>query len=186
MNFSASPWSGLRLGIPLLETEEGTHGLMCPGGTIFPEGPALGSTWNLDLLSRVYAAIAREARAIGVHQNFTLVIEPIRDPRLGRNQEALSEDPFLCARIAAEIVRAMQGGRCFRPGQSGGRPLPLSRAKPAGERPGAGRDGGVRTPAPRGVPPALARGHPAGWSPWASWQPIPPSTACPPTPPRTS
>src|SRR5512147_2318714 len=61
-----------RLGIPLLETEEGTHGLMCPGGTIFPEGPALGSTWNLPLLSQVYATIAKEARAIGVHQNFTL------------------------------------------------------------------------------------------------------------------
>ena len=39
-----------RLGIPLLETEAGTHGLMCPGGTIFPEGPALGSTWNMDLV----------------------------------------------------------------------------------------------------------------------------------------
>src|SRR5689334_18431180 len=57
-----------RLGIPLLETEEGTHGLMCPGGTVFPEGPALGSTWNMGLLSNVYAAAAREARAIGVHQ----------------------------------------------------------------------------------------------------------------------
>src|SRR5689334_20145828 len=42
-----------RLGIPLLETEEGTHGLMCPGGTVFPEGPALGSTWNMGLLSNV-------------------------------------------------------------------------------------------------------------------------------------
>ena len=39
-----------RLSIPLLQSEEGTHGLMCPGGTIFPEGPALGSTWNMDLL----------------------------------------------------------------------------------------------------------------------------------------
>jgi beta-glucosidase len=118
-----------RLGIPLLQTEEGTHGLMCPGGTIFPEGPALGGTWNLELLSKVYTAIAREARAIGVHQNFTLVIEPIRDPRLGRNQEAQSEDPFLCARIAETIVRAMQGGDvsapdkvvaglCHYPGQS--------------------------------------------------------------------
>jgi beta-glucosidase len=28
-----------RLGIPLLQTEEGTHGLMCSLGTIFPEGP---------------------------------------------------------------------------------------------------------------------------------------------------
>lgn len=118
-----------RLGIPLLLTEEGTHGLMCPGGTIFPEGPALGSTWNLELLSQVYTAVAREARAIGIHQNFTLVVEPIRDPRLGRNQEAFSEDPFLCSHIAETIVHAMQGydvsapdkvvaGLCHYPGQS--------------------------------------------------------------------
>lgn len=118
-----------RLGIPLLQTEEGTHGLMCPGGTVFPEGPALGSTWNLGLVGRIYAAMAREARAIGVHQNFTLVVEPIRDPRLGRNEEAYSEDPFLCSRIAETIVRSAQGkdvsaedkvvaGLCHYPGQS--------------------------------------------------------------------
>jgi beta-glucosidase len=118
-----------RLGIPLLETEEGTHGLMCPGATIFPEGPALGSTWNMDLLGRVYATAAREARAIGVHQIFTLVVEPIRDPRLGRNEEAYSEDPFLCSRIAETIARSAQGtdpaaadkvvsGLCHYPGQS--------------------------------------------------------------------
>jgi beta-glucosidase len=121
--------AGTRLGIPLLQSEEGTHGLMCPGGTIFPEGPALGSTWNLELLSRVYAAVAREARSIGVHQTFTLVVEPIRDPRLGRNEEAFSEDPWLCARIAEAIVRSAQGnnvaapdkvvtGLCHYPGQS--------------------------------------------------------------------
>jgi beta-glucosidase len=118
-----------RLGIPLLETEEGTHGLMCPGGTVFPEGPALGSTWNMELLGRLYAAAAREARAIGVHQIFTLVVEPIRDPRLGRNEEAFSEDPFLCSRIAGTIAQAVQGsdvsapdkvvaGLCHYPGQS--------------------------------------------------------------------
>lgn len=118
-----------RLGIPLLLTEEGTHGLMCSGATIFPEGPALGSTWNLDLLGRVYTTIAREARAIGIHQIFTLVVEPIRDPRLGRNIEAWSEDPFLCGEIAATLVHAVQGehltapdkvvaGLCHYPGQS--------------------------------------------------------------------
>jgi beta-glucosidase len=117
------------LGIPLLMTEEGTHGLMCSGGTIFPEGPALGSTWDLDLLREVYATAAREARAIGVHQLFTLVVEPSRDPRLGRNQEGYSEDPWFSARIAETIVRAVQGsdvsapdklvaGLCHYPGQS--------------------------------------------------------------------
>ena len=118
-----------RLGVPLLQTEEGTHGLMCSGGTVFPEGLALGSTWDMGLLAEVYAVAAREARAIGVHQIFTLVVEPNRDPRLGRNQEGYSEDPWLVARIAETIVRAVQGrdvsapdkvvaGLCHYPGQS--------------------------------------------------------------------
>lgn len=104
-----------RLGIPLLQTEEGTHGLMCSGGTVFPEGLALGSSWDLGLFDAVYAATAREARAIGVHQVFTLVVEPNRDPRLGRNQEGYSEDPWLVSRIAETIVRAGQGGDVSRP-----------------------------------------------------------------------
>ena len=118
-----------RLGIPLLQTEEGTHGLMCSGGTIFPEGLGIGSTWNMDLVKDIYAIAAREARAVGIHQIFTLVIEPNRDPRLGRNQEGYSEDPYLCSRIAGAIVGAVQGddisakdktvaGLCHFPGQS--------------------------------------------------------------------
>jgi beta-glucosidase len=118
-----------RLGIPLLQTEEGTHGLMCSGGTIFPEGPALGSTWNMELINDVYTIAAREARAAGIHQIFTLVIEPSRDPRLGRNQEGYSEDPWFCSRMAEIIVNAVQGsdisardkavaGLCHYPGQS--------------------------------------------------------------------
>ncbi len=118
-----------RLGIPLLQTEEGTHGLMCSGGTIFPEGLALGSTWNLDLINNIYTVAAREARAVGIHQIFTLVVEPNRDPRLGRNQEGYSEDPWFCAQMAKTIVRAVQGtdltakdktvaGLCHYPGQS--------------------------------------------------------------------
>jgi len=118
-----------RLKIPLLQIEEGTHGLMCAGGTIFPEGPALGSAWNPDLIRDIYTIAAREARALGIHALCTLVIEPIRDPRLGRNQEAYSEDPFLCTQYAAAIVHAIQGDDltapdktvavfCHYPGQS--------------------------------------------------------------------
>ena len=118
-----------RLKIPLLQTEEGTHGLMCSGATIFPEGLALGSTWNPALLREVYAVAAKEARAVGIHQLFTLVIEPNRDPRLGRNQEGYGEDPYLCARIAEAIAAGVQGdgvnapdkavaGFCHYPGQS--------------------------------------------------------------------
>lgn len=118
-----------RLGIPLLQTEEGTHGLMCSGGTIFPEGLAIGSTWNMDLVNKIYSTAAMEARAVGIHQLFTLVVEPNRDPRLGRNEEGFSEDPYLCSCIAETLVKAIQGddvsatnktvaGLCHYPGQS--------------------------------------------------------------------
>ena len=57
------------------------------------------------------------------------MVEPNRDPRLGRNEEGYSEDPYLCARIAESIVRGAQGhdvsagdkvvaGLCHYPGQS--------------------------------------------------------------------
>ncbi len=118
-----------RLKIPFLITEEGTHGSMCPGGTIFPEGLAIGSSWNMDLVNKIYTIAAREARAVGIHQLFTLVVEPIRDPRLGRNEEGYSEDPYFCSRMAEVIVEAVQGddisakdktvaGLCHYPGQS--------------------------------------------------------------------
>jgi beta-glucosidase len=118
-----------RLKIPLLQSEEGTHGLMCSGGTIFPEGLAIGSTWNMNLVKDIYAAAAKEARAIGIHQLYTLVIEPNRDPRMGRNEEGFSEDPYMCSKIAESIVIGTQGtniaahdkvvaGLCHFPGQS--------------------------------------------------------------------
>ena len=98
-----------RLKIPLLFIEEGTHGLLTPDATVFPEGLAIGSTWDTELVAKIYAASAREARSRGVHGMCTLVVEPNRDPRLGRNEEGYSEDPYLCSQIAQAIVTGMQG-----------------------------------------------------------------------------
>src|SRR5262249_56822098 len=89
-----------RLKIPLLEDEEGTHGAMFSGATVFPEGLALGSSFDMPLVQSVYAAAAREARAVGIHVLSTLVLELDRDPRLGRNEEGYTEDPYLGSRIA--------------------------------------------------------------------------------------
>lgn len=98
-----------RLRIPLLEDEEGTHGAMFPGATVFPEGLAIGSTFDMPLVRAIYAAAAEEARATGIHVLSTLVLELDRDPRMGRNEEAYSEDPYLYSRIAENIVRGAQG-----------------------------------------------------------------------------
>jgi beta-glucosidase len=98
-----------RLKIPLLEDEEGTHGAMFPGATVFPEGLAVGSSFDLDLVEQVYARAAAEARAVGIHMLSTLVMELDRDPRMGRNMEAYTEDPYLGMRVGEAIVHATQG-----------------------------------------------------------------------------
>ncbi len=54
-------------------------------------------------------AVAREGRTRGVHFLGTLVIEPNRDPRMGRNCEGYSEDSYMCSSIAKAIVEAVQG-----------------------------------------------------------------------------
>jgi len=98
-----------RLKIPLLEDEEGTHGGMFSGATVFPEGLAIGSSFDMPLIESIYAAAARESRAVGIHVLSTLVLELDRDPRMGRNEEGYTEDPYLGSRIAEAIVRGAQG-----------------------------------------------------------------------------
>src|SRR5947209_14384920 len=104
-----------RLKIPLLQDEEGTHGGMFPGATVFPEGLAIGSTFDMPLLKSIYAAAAQESRAVGIHVLSTLVLELDRDPRMGRNEEAYTEDPYLYSRIAANIVESAQGSNIDAP-----------------------------------------------------------------------
>ena len=98
-----------RLKIPLLEDEEGTHGAMFPGATVFPEGLSIGSTFDMPLVNATYAAAAQEARSAGIQVLSTLVLETNRDPRMGRNMEGYTEDPYLYSRIAENIVRGAQG-----------------------------------------------------------------------------
>jgi beta-glucosidase len=92
-----------------LKTKRAPTAPCFPGATIFPEGLAIGSTFDLDLVGSVYAAAAAEARAVGIHMLSTLVLELDRDPRMGRNEEAYTEDPYLYSRIAESIVQGTQG-----------------------------------------------------------------------------
>jgi beta-glucosidase len=98
-----------RLKIPLLQDEEGTHGAMFPGATVFPEGLSIGSTFDMPLVQAIYAAAAQEARSTGIHVLSTLVLETDRDPRMGRNMEGYTEDPYLDSHIATSIVEGAQG-----------------------------------------------------------------------------
>ncbi len=98
-----------RLGIPALSTEEGLHGFMAKGATAFPQAIALASTWDPALVERVFAATALEARARGANWLLAPVLDIARDPRWGRTEETLGEDPFLVSRLGVAAIHGLQG-----------------------------------------------------------------------------
>jgi beta-glucosidase len=97
-----------RMKIPLMQIEEGMHGFMAPGATIFPQGLGLGATWNTPLIQEIYSAVAEEARSVGVHQIQSLQVEPNRDPR-HEETSALTVKTLICVHGLPAIVRGAQG-----------------------------------------------------------------------------
>jgi beta-glucosidase len=98
-----------RLGIPVLFLDEGLHGLVVKDGTMFPTTLGMSSSWNEELFTEVYQAEAREARAIGTHNILGPVLDLALDPRWGRTEETMGEDPYLVSRLGVSIVKALQG-----------------------------------------------------------------------------
>ncbi|GAB3422002.1 glycoside hydrolase family 3 C-terminal domain-containing protein [Flindersiella endophytica] len=93
-----------RRGLPEFHTgQEGLHGLAWSGeATVFPQAIGLGSTWNPELVRAIGVAVGREIRAchhsdrpqVGLNV-WAPVVDLLRDPRAGRNEEGYSEDPYL-------------------------------------------------------------------------------------------
>jgi len=97
-----------RLGIPILMRDEALHGLICNGATSFPQSMGMAATWNPLLVGQGAKAIAREAKVRGVNRVLSPVINIARDARWGRVEETYGEDPFLCSRLTAAYVKAME------------------------------------------------------------------------------
>ncbi len=102
-----------RLGIPVIFHEECLHGHAAVDGTSFPQPIALASTFDPELVERLYAMTAAEARLRGTHQALTPVVDVAREPRWGRVEETYGEDPHLAARMGVAAVRGFQGDRSF-------------------------------------------------------------------------
>jgi len=103
-----------RLGIPVIFHEECLHGHAAPEGTSFPQPIALGATFNPDLVEKLFAMTALEARSRGAHHALTPVVDVAREPRWGRVEETYGEDPFLVSRLGIAAVKGFQGDRRFR------------------------------------------------------------------------
>ena len=106
-----------RLGIaPFVTGTEALHGAAWLGpATVFPQAVGLGATWDPDLLGAVGAAVGAEVRALhrrdpAVSLNvWAPVVNLLRDPRWGRNEEGYAEDPLLTARLATAYCAGLRG-----------------------------------------------------------------------------
>ena len=99
-----TPW-----GIPALTINEGLHGVLARGATIYPQFLALGCTWNPELAREMGTQIAEEASAAGINQLLTPMVEVIRDPRWGRVEECIGESPFLVGQLCTAYTVGIQG-----------------------------------------------------------------------------
>src|SRR3954471_2967224 len=108
---AAQHWAAerTRLGIPILMHEESLHGYVARGATSFPQAIALASTWDPELVSRVFSVAAREARARGATLVLAPVVDVARDPRWGRIEETYGEDPYLVTQMGLAAVDGFQG-----------------------------------------------------------------------------
>jgi beta-glucosidase len=113
-----------RLGIPAYDWwNEALHGVARSGyATVFPQAIGMAATWDSELVHREGRLIATEARAKynqaqrednhSIYFGLTFWspnINIFRDPRWGRGQETLGEDPFLTGRLGTAFVTGLQG-----------------------------------------------------------------------------
>lgn len=97
-----------RLGIPALVHEECLTGLAAWKAATFPTPLAWGASFDTTLVEEMGAAIGGSMRALGIHQGLAPVLDVIRDPRWGRVDECIAEDPLVVGTIGTAYVRGLQ------------------------------------------------------------------------------
>jgi beta-glucosidase-like glycosyl hydrolase len=97
-----------RFGIPAVAHEECLTGFAAWTATIFPTPLAWGASFDPGLVGEMAAAIGASMRAAGVHQGLSPVLDVTRDPRWGRTEETIGEDPYLVGSVGTAYVRGLQ------------------------------------------------------------------------------
>jgi beta-glucosidase-like glycosyl hydrolase len=97
-----------RLGIPAIVHEECLTGLAAWKAATFPTPLAWGAAFDPDLIAEMGALIGGSMRELGIHQGLAPVLDVIRDPRWGRVDECIAEDPYVVGTIGTAYVRGLQ------------------------------------------------------------------------------
>ncbi|MFG2119047.1 glycoside hydrolase family 3 N-terminal domain-containing protein [Streptomyces sp. NPDC048710] len=97
-----------RFGIPAVAHEECLAGFTTWGATAYPVPLAWGAAFDPALVEELGRHIGRDLRSVGVHQGLAPVLDVVRDPRWGRVEETIGEDPYLVGTIGAAYVRGLE------------------------------------------------------------------------------
>lgn len=97
-----------RLGIPALVHEECLTGLAAWKAATFPTPLAWGASFDPALVAEMGALIGESMRTLGIHQGLAPVLDVVRDPRWGRVDECIGEDPYLVGTVGTAYVQGLQ------------------------------------------------------------------------------
>ena len=97
-----------RLRIPTLLSTECPHGHQALDSYLLPVNLNMGATFNTELIHSAYSVCGKQLREMGVDLALISLLDVVRDPRWGRSEECFSEDPYLCSKMAEQIVKAVQ------------------------------------------------------------------------------
>ncbi|MFE5031161.1 glycoside hydrolase family 3 N-terminal domain-containing protein [Streptomyces sp. NPDC056683] len=97
-----------RFGIPAIAHEECLAGFTAWQATAYPVPLAWGAAFDPPLVEELGRRIGEDLRSVGVHQGLAPVLDVVRDPRWGRVEETIGEDPYLVGTIGSAYVRGLE------------------------------------------------------------------------------
>lgn len=97
-----------RFAIPAQVHEECLTGFAAWTATAYPAPLAWGASFDPGLVREMAAQIGESMRSVGVHQGLAPVLDVTRDPRWGRTEETIGEDPYLVGTIGAAYTRGLE------------------------------------------------------------------------------
>ncbi|MEV5952815.1 glycoside hydrolase family 3 N-terminal domain-containing protein [Streptomyces sp. NPDC051987] len=97
-----------RFGIPAIAHEECLAGFTAWQATAYPVPLAWGAAFDPPLVEELGRHIGSDLRSVGVHQGLAPVLDVVRDPRWGRVEETIGEDPYLVGTVGTAYVRGLE------------------------------------------------------------------------------
>jgi beta-xylosidase len=97
-----------RFGIPAIAHDECLAGFTAWTAAIYPIPLAWGASFDPPLVQQMAVQIGASMRAVGIHQGLAPVLDVTVDPRWGRTEETIGEDPYLVGTVGTAYVRGLE------------------------------------------------------------------------------